>query len=161
MKKLLILLLAFSLLFGFTACGSTQNDPQKIVDHWDRLVEMLGRTQITPDAKLIGIRTTGEDGYVGTYDADCNQSTGRDVVFGGGSVKARTVHLQGYVECLSGTAQIHARFGERVEELRPDENGNFEASYQLTGGGNYLMVDYAGFSGTITMTAFYMENAEA
>lgn len=159
MKKLLTLLLAFSLLFGVTACGSSEIDPQKMVDRWDRFVEMLGKTQITPDAKLIGERTPGEDTYVGTYYAHCNHASGRDVVFGGGSIQERTVQLQGHVDTENGAVQIRVRLGDEVSYVTPNAAGDFAAGFSLKGGGNYLMLDYEDFSGTITLTAFYPEPA--
>lgn len=161
MRKWLLLVLALSLLFGTTACHGGDVDPQKLVSQWDRFVEMCGRTQITPDSKLIGTRTYGEDDYVGTYYADCDEENGRDVIFGGGSVQERDVHLQGHVEQTSGTVQLRVRLGEQVEEPVLDAQGNFDLSYHLDGGGNYFMLDYEGFSGTITLSAFYIQNDAA
>lgn len=161
MRKLLMMLMALSLMFGTTACHGGDVEPQKLVSQWDRFVEMCGRTQITPDEKLIGTRTYGEDGYVGTYYADCDEATGRDVIFGGGSIQERDVHVQGHVEQSSGTVKLRVRLGGQVEEPVLDEQGNFDLSFHLDGGGNYFMLDYESFSGTITLSAFYLEKETA
>lgn len=161
MRKLLMVLMALSLMFGTTACHGGDVDPLKLVSQWDRFVEMCGRTQITPDSKLIGTRTYGEDAYVGTYYADCDKATGRDVIFGGGSIQERNVHLQGHVEQKSGTVQLRVRLGGQVEEPMLDEQGNFDLSFHLDGGGNYFMLDYESFSGTVTLSAFYTESETA
>lgn len=157
MKKIMTLLLTVTLLFGVTACASSEFEPQKMVDRWDRLVETLGKMQITRDADLIGERIHGEDSYVGTYYAECDGASGRDVVFGGTSVKERTVSLQGYVDGVSGTVQLRIRCGKQVEYVTPDAEGKFYASFALHSGGNYLMLDYEDFTGTITLTSYYSE----
>ncbi len=153
-KVWLLIVCIAAMLVGTTACSGVKLDPQQLLQRWERVVELCGKTQITPDAKLIGTRTYGENAYVGTYYADCKESSGRDVVFGGASLQERTVHLQGHVEQTSGAVCLRIRLGKEVQELKPDAQGNFEGDFVLTGGGNYFMLDYEHFCGTVTLTAF-------
>lgn len=42
-----------------------------------------------------------------------------------------------------------------VTELETDENGNFETKLNMTSGGNYIMIDYKNFSGSVKLISEY------
>lgn len=155
MKKWIALAAAILCLTSFTACDSI--DPQQVVRRFEQVVGVLGRSQITDDKNLIGTRVTEEDGYTGYYYADCQEQSGRDVVFGGGSVETRTVRVFGNVEASGGTAALRVRLGEGVRYLEVDEDGFFEENLTFDGGGNYVMVDYTDFTGEIHLCAEYVK----
>lgn len=151
MKKLFSLCLTLLLLFSLTGCKHwTGEELYQWAENWSA---SLGQSQLTADADLIGTRTPGTDDYTGSYQATCSHVTGRDVIFGGGSLHTRTLTLSGSVHAQNGQATIRIRQNEDVTLLAPDEAGNFSITLYLENGGNYIMVIYEDFSGTITLTA--------
>ncbi len=93
---------------------------------------------------------------MGQYTADCTEATGRDVVFGGASTQARTIRVYGVIETEAGEAKVRIRRNATVEEYGPDEHGGLELVLDLSGGGNYIMVCYDSFSGTVELHAEYL-----
>ena len=125
----------------------------------DDVVENIGDSQITDDDDLIGARfLVDDDNYAGEYKAECSHMTGRDVVFGGASIHNRALFLSGHIETESGNATIRIRMNDEVVELEPDADGYFETNLKLVNGGNYIMVIYEDFSGTMEMTCEYMDD---
>ena len=128
--------------------------PEGILDRLDRIASSIGRSQLTCTDDLIGSRSCA-DSYTGQYSADCSSAFGCDVVFGGASVKERTLKISGYVRADSGSASVRVRQNWEVTELTPDAEGRFEAVFALSGGGNYIMVDYDQFSGAVELNVEY------
>lgn len=157
MKKIAVLILFLLFLISFSACKLQEMDPNTIVEKFNQVVEVLGRSQITKDKDLVGTRITDDDQYTGTYFASCEGTTGRDVVFGGSSVQERKVKIYGNVKISSGRGDVRIRIGEKVEIITLDENGDFEQILTLDGGGNYIMLDYENFTGSVNLYSEYPE----
>lgn len=151
MKKIIVFVLILCMAFAFTGCGFNYEKPEEVKEKFDKFARMLGKTQITDDNDLIGERHCGEDEYVGSYFVDCDNQTGKDVIFGGGSIEEREVRVYGTLKADSGKAVVRIRTNEDVIELEPDEEGTFETTLSLTSGGNYIMVNYEDFSGEIEL----------
>lgn len=156
MKKVAAFLLLAVLIFSFYACTekkSEQDVPMGMFEHMENWVGRLGKNQLTEDGDLYGIRILAEemDTYIGTYSAECTDVTGRDVVFGGASTQARELVLSGTICADEGEAVIRIRRNDEVKELEPEEDGRFEMDLELESGGNYIMVDYDAFSGTVEL----------
>lgn len=143
------------LLLPLTACGFRQVFSNDLYGFLEGLTGVIGSSQITSDKELIGERTKEKDAYAGRYWAECRGSTGKDVVFGGGSIDSRRLYLSGYVLTESGRAVVRIRMNEDVSELETDEDGYFETELHLNAGGNYIMVSYDNFVGTVDMTVRY------
>lgn len=155
MKHTITFLLLAVLLLGLSGCRLNYMEPEEFLDG---IAEDIGDSQLTGDEDLIGTRvlTSDEDSYAGEYTVDCDHVTGRDVVFGGASIHNRELFLSGIVKAESGKATIRIRQNDEVVELEPDADGNFETTLKLDNGGNYIMVVYENFSGTLEMTCEYM-----
>lgn len=150
MKKLIPLCLTLLLMCGLTGCKHwTGPELYQWAENW---TSALGHSQRTADADLIGMRTPGDDDYTGSYQAECTHVTGRDMVFGGASLHGRTLTVSGSVHALNGQATIRIRQNEDVTLLTPDDTGSFSTTLFLENGGNYIMVIYEDFSGTVTLT---------
>lgn len=132
-------------------CGFRRVNSWEWLKIADNVVGVLGASQITADEELLGQRACHDDGYVGSYEAQCQGSTGRDVVFGGGSIEPRRLQVYGRILTEAGQATVRIRMNEEVAELAVDEEGRFETELRLKSGGNYIMVDYEGFSGTVEL----------
>ena len=146
-----IVLICLVCTLGLTACGIQKWRAEEWLGFLDGLAGELGASQITADEDLLGERICQGDAYMGSYLAECDGDTGRDVVFGGGSIESRRLQVSGRILTASGTAVVRIRMNEEVVELTTDENGCFEAELSLKSGGNYIMVDYEGFSGRVVM----------
>lgn len=154
------LTLTLCLMLSFTGCRFNYEDPEDMITAFDEWAGKLGQSQITGKNKLIGKRINGSDEYVGTYISDCDNDTGRDVIFGGASVKERKIKIYGMIRTNAGKATVRIRTNDDVTELTPDNDGVFETNLALTSGGNYIMVNYEDFSGTVELYSEYIENQD-
>ena len=160
MKQLITYLLLTGLILGLAGCRLNYMEPEEMQDFLDGVVENIGDSQITDDKDLIGIRMLNEnsDAYTGEYTTECEAVTGRDVIFGGASIHNRELFLSGTIQAESGKATVRIRLNEEVFEMEPDDDGHFETSLKLDSGGNYIMVVYEDFSGSLEMTCEYMDD---
>lgn len=155
MKKLLAIFITVVIILGAVEVVRKPS-PRQIVDDFDSIVHIISLTQITRESKLIGKReNVGKDSYIGSYSSSCISEYGRDVVFGGASVKDRKIKLKVKILKESGGASIRVRTNSYVEDYSVDENGNFEKTFDFDGGGNYAMIIYNNFTGTVEMTSEY------
>lgn len=158
MKRLVLIIL--SLLISVSLCGCVfhTEDRERIKDtvlnNFNNFISDIGRHQLTRDRDLIGERNRRDD-YTGEYTALCDHQTGKDVVFGGTSIQTCTVSVAGNIQPMAGTAQIRIRMGTEVTILTPEADGSFHTTFSFTGGGNYIMVDYEDFSGSIELNVEY------
>ena len=161
MKHAIIFLLLTSLLLSLNGCKFNYMEQEEMKEFLDGVVENIGDSQITDDDDLIGARLlVDDDSYVGEYTAECNHMTGRDVVFGGASIHNRDLFLSGHIETESGNATVRIRMNSEVIELEPDADGYFETTLKLDNGGNYIMVVYEDFSGTVEMNSEYLDETK-
>lgn len=161
MKHTIIFLLLTVLLLSLTGCRSDFMEPEAMKEFLDGVVENIGDSQITDDDDLIGARLlVDDDSYVGEYTAECSHMTGRDVVFGGASIHNRDLFLSGHIETESGNATVRIRMNSEVVELEPDADGYFETTLKLNNGGNYIMVVYEDFSGTVEINSEYLDETK-
>lgn len=155
MKRLLAFFAVLILLGSLVACNLSAEEPEGILNRLDGIVGQIGNSQITSDDALKGIRNNTEDSYTGEYISECNNETGRDVVFGGGSIENRCVRIHGHISLKSGKATVRIRMNSVVNELETDKNGYFETVLNMSSGGNYIMVDYKNFSGSVRLISEY------
>lgn len=163
MKHLTIFLLLPGLLLCLTGCRLNYMEPEEMREFLDDVAEDIGSSQITDDEDLIGTRVLKDSGdtYTGDYTAECSDMSGRDVVFGGASIHNRDLFLSGSIEAKSGTATVRIRMNDEVLELEPDTDGYFETTLKFDNGGNYIMVVYEDFSGSIELTCEYVVQGDA
>lgn len=155
MKRLLAIFIAAVIILGAVEVVRKPS-AQQIVDDFDSIVHVISLTQITRNSKLIGKREkVGRDTYIGSYSSSCISEYGRDVVFGGASVKDRKIKLKVKILKESGGASIRVRTNSYVEDYSVDEDGNFEQTFNFDSGGNYAMIIYNNFTGTVEMTSEY------
>ena len=163
MKHMLIYFLLAGLLLGLTGCRLNYMEPEEMQEFLDGVAENIGEGQITDDEDLIGTRvlTDNADSYAGKYTSECKSMAGRDVVFGGASIHNRELLLSGTIKTESGKAAIRIRLNDEAFELDPDTDGCFETTLKLDSGGNYIMVDYEDFSGSVELSCAYVVQGDA
>lgn len=155
MKKIIAFIAAVILISSFSSCRFNYESPESVISRLDSIAGKIGHSQITADEALLGTRNNGEDEYTGEYRSLCDGQTGRDVVFGGGSVEKRCVHIHGHIGTDSGKATVRIRMNSVATELQTDENGYFETALNMSSGGNYIMIDYKDFSGSVELVSEY------
>ena len=160
MKKLLLLLTLLLLTLGLTACDWADSTPEEMHGILDDVAGFFGRSQITDDDELIGTRKLSDDAYTGTYTSDCAGNTGRDVIFGGGSILNKTLSIEGQIRTESGSAVIRIRMNDEIIELEPDSDGCFDTELNILSGGNYIMVNYSDFAGSVELHSKYDASTE-
>lgn len=158
MKRAVSVLLMLALTVSMTACTSCENLRFKRADrYFDDLRGAFKMSDVTNSAKLIGKReNNGRDWFTGSYTAQCENETGRDTVFGGASARDKLIKVKAYIKTESGSAVIRLRMNGRATKFLPDSDGNFEREFDFGSGGNYIMVDFNRFTGTVWMTAEYV-----
>ena len=162
MKNIFTFLLLTCFLLGLTGCRINYVEPEEMQEFLNRVVEDIGCSQITDDKDLFGTRClqNTEDSYAGKYSADCSHVTGRDVIFGGASINSRALFLSGRIHPISGKGTIRIRLNNEVTELESNSDGTFETTLKLSSGGNYIMVVYEDFTGSIEMNCEYVAQDE-
>lgn len=155
-----VILTVTGVMTGLSGCRFNYEEPEKVMNKLDQIAENIGRSQITDGSKLIGERNTPEDVYTGDYDAECTDETGRDVIFGGASIKERELRLSGSIYTESGKGKVRIRQNDDVQEYTADENGKIELSLTLGSGGNYIMMDYENFTGRVELYSVYVQEAK-
>lgn len=160
MKKVILIGLLFAMVVSLTACDLKDAAPDELHEMLDDVVGWVGSGQRSTDDELIGKREAGEDSFSGAYQAKPEKVTGRDVVFGGSSILTRTVKVEGTIHTEEGSAAIRVRMNDEVINLTPDSTGIVETQLHFISGGNYVMVDYKEFTGTVEMTCTVLEDAQ-
>lgn len=156
MKRILLISLLLLTALSLAACDWADSTPEGMHGFLDDVAGFFGRSQITDDDELIGKRKTADDAYTGSYTAECKGSTGRDVVFGGGSILNKTLSLEGQIMTESGSAVVRIRMNDVIIELEPDNDGRFDTELHILSGGNYIMIDYSDFAGSVELRGKYV-----
>lgn len=160
MKRVAAVILSLCLSACLSGCQLFHMEPQERLSFLNGIVENVGRAQLTEDRNLIGERTAYADNlYTGEYRADCRRANGQDVVFGGTSLLEQKLVLKGRIRTTSGRAEIRIHMNGDVVQPSIGEDGSFHMELDFQGGGNYIMVSYDQFEGTVEMTAAYAADA--
>lgn len=160
MKRILLIILLLLAAMSLTACDWAVSTPEGMHGILDDVAGFFGRSQITDDDELIGTRKLSDDAYTGTYTSDCAGNTGRDVIFGGGSILNKTLSIKGQISTESGSAIVRIRMNDEVVELESDSDGRFDTELSIHSGGNYIMIDYSDFAGSVELLSKYDASTE-
>lgn len=148
-----VFLILLSMLF-LSSC-SVKIDAEKVTDQLDKIFYFVSSCQLTSDRNLAGSRKL-LDNYTGEYTSDYDGQSGREVLFGGASLKNLTIAVYGRVYTSSGTARIRIRLNTDVQYIETDKNGNFSTVLCLESGGNYIMTELDNFCGHIELHSEYI-----
>lgn len=160
MKKVVLIGILFCMVMSLTACELKDVTPEAMHQSIDDVVNWFGSGQLSKDDELIGIRESENDPFSGRYTAELTGETGRDVVFGGSSILTRTIKLDAQMKAEAGAAEIRVRMNDGVIPLIPDGDGRVTTVLHFVSGGNYIMVDYEDFTGTVEMTCELLQDEE-
>ena len=161
MKKVLLIGMLFCMVMCLTACDLKEMTPEGMHQTMDRVVGWFGSGQLSKENELIGKRKSEDDPFSGSYSSQLTEVTGRDVVFGGSSILTRTIRLDAQIKAEAGGAEIRVRMNDDVMTLTPDDDGRITTALHFVSGGNYVMVDYQNFTGTVEMTCALLQDEES
>lgn len=154
MKKLLALVFALCIAFSCSSCQLTPLQANSAVGFLEYAAHALGRSQITKEENLLGHRVWEKDRYTGEYTVQGANKNGQDVIFGGASIRPRALRLSGTIHTRSGKAVLRIRQNSVVWEI-PVSEGAFETELHFGSGGNYIMLAYEDFEGSIELVSAY------
>ena len=143
--------IAALLLLPVLLCTAGCSVKSGIRSGYEKVISAMGTLTPTPNAALIGVRTPGRDDCTGAYAASCEKARGKDVVFGGCGLQTRRLEITGSVSCQAGFVQILLKNGSKEIRLTPNSSGSIAESICGAGGDWYLSVEYADFSGSVTL----------
>ena len=150
MRKCLAIGLLFCALCALAGCSD-----EEVVTQFNEVLQAAGEKVLTSEADLQGTRTFGEDGSVGTYQAQYDGFTGEETVFGGTALErdaGNEVTLSCTLTLAEGTAQVLFQSGDNPPEVLCDTAGSHSATLSLPSGGNYIIVQAENATGSIQLT---------
>lgn len=69
--------------------------------------------------------------------------------------------MHGTIQAEDGQADVRIRLNREIQPLSVSENGSFQTVLELESGGNYIMIDYHGFTGKVKLMAEYQPDLSA
>lgn len=150
MRKFIILCLTLCCLFSMSACSKDE-----IVEQYNDALQAVGDNILTSDKKLQGDRELGKDSYVGTYQADYDNFTGKEIVFGGTSLErdsGNEITVSCDLSIDAGTIQLLFQSGDSDPEVLCESSGSYSETIELPAASNYIIVRGENFTGSINLT---------
>lgn len=90
----------------FSLCACSKDE---IVEQYNEALQAVGDNNLTDNKDLQGTRELGEDSYVGTYQADYDNFTGKEIVFGGTSLErdaGNEINISCDLQITDGTVKL-------------------------------------------------------
>ena len=137
------------------AAGATDDSAKDaILDAYGSLVDAAGSWALTPDRSLQGERVQGEDGYTGTYEADYEDFSGTELLFGGTTLDreaGNTVEISCSLTVEEGEAAVFLRSGSENPAILLSESGDYSGTIEVGGGSVYLGVWAENVTGSVSI----------
>ena len=143
MKKFIITIFVIIFTIFLTGCSK-----DKVIKIFDDASKKFGDEILTKDNDLVGKRSFGIDHYTGTYVSNYENSTKKEMIFGGTSLNRDedNIHIKIYLEKVSGEITIKMNLKEEEKVLTKD-NGLYEFDFNVKSGSNYFVIDTNNFTG--------------
>mgnify|MGYP002552664699 FL=1 len=137
------------------AAGATDDSAKDaILDAYSSLMDTAGSWALTPDRSLQGERVQGEDGYTGTYEADYEDFSGTELLFGGTTLDREagdTVEVTCSLTVEEGEAAVFLCSGAEEPVLLLSESGDYSGTIEVGSGSVYLGVWAVGVTGSVSI----------
>ena len=114
-----------------------------LVGAYGSLVDAAGSWALTPDRSLQGERVRGEDDYTGTYEADYQDFSGTELLFGGTTLDraaGNTVELSCSLDIEEGEAAVFLCSGSDDPVILLSGSGDYSSTIEVGGGSTYIGV---------------------
>ena len=125
-----------------------------LVGAYGSLVDAAGSWALTPGRSLQGERVRGEDDYTGTYEADYEDFSGTELLFGGTTLDREagdTVELTCSLDIKEGEAVVFLCSGSEEPVILLSESGDYSDTIEVGGDSTYIGVWGEGASGSVSI----------
>lgn len=149
MKRLCALALVLLCALTLTGCSR-----EAAVDAYEQVIQLLGGLALTEDSRLQGARTPGEDGFAGSYQADYEDFSGKEVIFGGTTLGRRagqSIRIRCTLDIREGEARLMMRTGVDPAQPLLESSSTYEGTVELPLASSYLWVEGADWTGSILL----------
>ena len=128
---------------GAAADATDDSVKDTLVGAYGSLVDAAGSWALTPDRSLQGERVRGEDDYTGTYEADYQDFSGTELLFGGTTLDraaGNTVELSCSLNIEEGEIAVFLCSGSEDPVILLSESGDYSSTIEVGGGSTYIGV---------------------
>lgn len=149
MKKTFLSLILIILIGVFTLSACTKDE---ILNHYNNVIQFAGSVELTSKLSLQGKKEKGIDDYTGSYQADYENFSDTEYLFGGTSIKreaGKDISITCTLEVLSGIANVFWISGSDEAVSLIDTTGTYSDTITLPDGGNYIGIECKDFTGNI------------
>ena len=128
-----------------SAAADATDDSVKdaILNAYDSLVDAAGALALTPDRSLQGERVRGEDDYTGDYEADYEDFSGTELLFGGTTLDRAagdTVEISCSLNIEEWEAAVFLCSGSDDPVILLSGSGDYSSTIEVGGGSTYIGV---------------------
>ena len=109
---------------------------------------------LTPDRSLQGERVRGEDDYTGTYEANYEDFSGTELLFGGTTLDraaGNTIELSCSLNIEEGEAAVFLCSGSEDPVILLSESGDYTSTIEVGDGSTYIGVWGEGANGSVSI----------
>ena len=128
---------------GAAADATDDSVKDAILDAYSSLMDTAGSWALTPDRSLQGERVRGEDDYTGTYEANYEDFSGTELLFGGTTLDreaGNTVELSCSLNIEEGEIAVFLCSGSEDPVILLSESGDYSSTIEVGGGSTYIGV---------------------
>lgn len=139
---------------GAAADATDDTVKDAILNAYGSLVDAAGSWVLTPDRSLQGERIPGEDDYTGTYEADYEDFSGTELLFGGttlGREAGDTVEISCSLTIKEGEAAIFLCSGTDDPVILLSNSGDYASTIEVSGGSTYIGIWGKGVTGGVSI----------
>lgn len=139
---------------GAAADATDDSVKDTLVGAYGSLVDAAGSWALTPDRSLQGERVRGEDDYTGTYEANYEDFSGTELLFGGTTLDreaGNTVELSCSLNIEEGEIAVLLCSGSEDPVILLSESGDYSSTIEVGGGSTYIGVWGEGANGSVSI----------
>ena len=139
---------------GAAADATDDSVKDTLVGAYGSLVDAAGSWALTPDRSLQGERVRGEDDYTGTYEANYEDFSGTELLFGGTTLDreaGNTVELSCSLNIEEGEIAVFLCSGSEDPVILLSESGDYSSTIEVVGGSTYIGVWGEEVSGSVSI----------
>lgn len=128
---------------GAAADATDDSVKDAILDAYSSLMDTAGSWALTPDRSLQGERVRSEDDYTGTYEANYEDFSGTELLFGGTTLDraaGNTVELSCSLDIEEGEAAVFLCSGSDDPVILLSGSGDYSSTIEVGGGSTYIGV---------------------
>ena len=150
MKRIVPLFLIVCCLLSLTACSKDE-----IIGHYNQALQAIGDDALTGSGELQGRRRQGADSYVGTYEAEYEDFSGREILFGGTALEregGNEVSISCDIDGEDGELTLLLQTGAEEPVVLCGAGRSYSGTVELPPASNYIIVEAEGFTGSLNLT---------